>query len=223
MKVKYLSIVALGLLFSGCSITNQIEVPKGEATKYKAMTPLEFIDSLPIARDKQSDGKFFYNCRDIKDKNGNLLKGSDTLCPNWGELEGDAYVFYNHSIGKKFENAKKVSSLFKDIEKEAIAYCDANNGFYVPFEDINLDSKFLSHDIFKLNIKGYKGSYMAFNACIVNQEPYFGWGRFGNLFAFFTGNYIKDGLHKDINAYYTKQEDNIDKTEEVKQKEEFKY
>ncbi len=108
MKLKFISFMVLGLLFSGCSIMKQIEVPKGDVTKYKAMTPLEFTNSLPLVKDKGAKGIFIYGCQDIKGNNGKLLTDSDTLCPTWGKIEGDAYVTYHHNIMRKIDNANTV-------------------------------------------------------------------------------------------------------------------
>lgn len=218
MKLKFISFMVLGLLFSGCSIMKQVEVPKGEVTKYKAMTPLEFIDSLPLARDIESKGIFTYGCKDIKGNNGKLLKDSDTLCPTWGKIEGDAYVIYHHNIKQKIDNANTVKTIFEDVEKETISYCKANGGFFVPFEDLGFDSKYLTHEILSLDIR--QPSFMLFKACMTEHKPYFGWGRWGNTFVFLTDDYIQNGINEEINNHLQKQE-NI-KIEKSK-KEDFKY
>ncbi len=68
---------------------------------------------------------------------------------------------------------------------------------------------------------------MHFEACIIGQNPYFGWGKWGGIFVFLTGDYIQNGINEEINNHLQKQiQENI-KQENIKieesKKEDFKY
>lgn len=238
MKLKYIWLIVLGFMLVGCSVdqvnTPDIKVPDVKTSEYKNMTPIQFINSMPLVKVKITKhtkvineqgeislkfkvidkGWFLYDCNSFKDINGKQLKGKEGLCDSWTTFKYGEWWRVTRNAKDRLIYNKLLKKNFTNISKKSEKFCNVHNGTSVPIKYIGYDSNFIIQKIFNLNLN------IPLNVCMVDKKPYFAWGTDGEHFIFMTGDYIRNHLNRDINAYYRKKE--IIKKEN-KNKEDFKY